>query len=80
MRQVLDLIEALDRSDAQSEGSAQIVWRLTEAHTNSPPFTVTAEAFPVDPAVSVTLAAQRIVLFLEPKQSAGAIVANMIVK
>lgn len=60
MRQILDLIEALERTEATSDGSRRIVWRLTEAHTNSPPFTVTAEAFAVNPVISVGLEASRL--------------------
>jgi len=61
MRQVLDLIEALERSETAEMGTRLIVWRLTEAHTNSPPFTITAEAFPVNPVVSIGLEASRVI-------------------
>lgn len=61
MHQVLDVIEALEKAETAGGGERQIVWRLTEAHTNSPPFTVTAEAFPVDPVVSINLEASRVV-------------------
>lgn len=60
MRQVLDLIDALERTEASDGSGRQIVWRLLEAHTNSPPFTVTAGAFSIDPVVSVGLHAARI--------------------
>jgi hypothetical protein len=60
MRQVLDLIEALERSEDGSAESRQIVWRLTEAHTSSPPFTVTAQAFPRDPEVLIALQADQV--------------------
>lgn len=60
MRQILDLIEALERTESISAGSRQIVWRLTEAHTSSPPFTVIAEAFAINPVVSVGLEASRL--------------------
>ena len=60
MRQILDMIGTLEGMEAESGGERQIVWRLTEAHTNSPPFTVTAEAFSRDPQVSVTLEAERV--------------------
>lgn len=61
MHQILDVIEALEKAETGGGGKRQIVWRLTEAHTNSPPFTVTAEAFPVDPVVSINLEAARVV-------------------
>lgn len=60
MRQVLDIVEALERTEMGSAAERQIVWRLTEAHTNSPPFTVTAEAFPANPTVSVGMEAVRV--------------------
>ena len=60
MRQVLDLVGALEEVEAGSEGGRTIVWRLVEAHTNSPPFTVTAEAFPKDPQVSIAIEAGRV--------------------
>lgn len=60
MRQILDLVEVLEKTETANGGSRQIIWRLTDAHTNSPPFTVTAEAFPVNPIVSVGLEASRL--------------------
>ncbi|MFC4353171.1 hypothetical protein ACFOW6_16600 [Fodinicurvata halophila] len=60
MRQVLDMIETVECSENPHEAKRKIVWRLTEAHTNSPPFTVTAEAFSKDPEVSVSLEASRV--------------------
>lgn len=60
MKQVLDMIGALEGIEAGDGQERQIVWRLTEAHTNSPPFTVTAEAFPRDPQVSVAFEAERV--------------------
>lgn len=60
MRQVLDFIDALGRIEATDSGLRQIVWRLTEAHTNSPPFTVTAEAYSIDPLISIDLQATRV--------------------
>lgn len=60
MRQVLDVIDALEQTEAADGAGRQIVWRLLEAHTHSPPFTVTAGAFSVDPIVSVALQAERI--------------------
>lgn len=59
MRQVLDIVEGLENAEA-TEGSRQIVWRLTEAHTNSPPLTIVAEPFPVHPSLSVALEANRV--------------------
>lgn len=61
MHQILDIVEALERTESVDGKSRQIVWRLTNAHTNSPPFTVTAEAFPVDPSVSVAYEATRVI-------------------
>jgi hypothetical protein len=60
MNQVLDLIEALEQTEATDAGDRKIVWRLTEAHTNSPPFTVVASAYPVHPEVSVVMEANRV--------------------
>ena len=53
MRQILDLVGALEATEAADVAERKIVWRLTDAHTNSPPFSVTAEAFSRDPTVSV---------------------------
>lgn len=60
MRQVLDLVGALEGVEAGEDRKRQIEWRLVEAHTNSPPFTVTAEAFAKDPHVSVTMEVDRV--------------------
>lgn len=60
MRQVLDFVESLIQTETVESGGRQIIWRLTEAHTNSPPFTVTAEAFSADPTVFVGLKASRV--------------------
>ncbi|KRC79954.1 hypothetical protein [Sphingomonas sp. Root241] len=60
MKQVLDMIGALEGIEAGDSSERQIIWRLTEAHTNSPPFTVTAEAFSRDPQISVSLEADRV--------------------
>lgn len=60
MLQVLDMIGALAGIEAGDDSERQIVWRLKEAHTNSPPFTVRAEAYPRDPQVSVQLEAERV--------------------
>jgi hypothetical protein len=59
MRQVLDIVEGLESAES-TDGSRQIVWRLTEAHTNSPPFTIVAEPFPLHPSLSVALQANRV--------------------
>lgn len=59
MLQVLDMISAVEAAESSSEASRKIVWQLTDAHTNSPPFTVTAQAFSKDPEVSVALEAGR---------------------
>ena len=60
MRQVLDVVEVLERSETAEATDRQIVWRLTEAHTNSPPFTVTVEAFPMSPGISIGFEATRV--------------------
>mgnify|MGYP006919320046 CR=1 FL=1 len=60
MRQVLDLIAALENTESRTASSRQIVWRLTEAHTSSPPFTVVAEAFSTSPELSVESEASRV--------------------
>jgi len=59
MLQVLDMISAAEASENASASARKVVWRLTEARTNSPPFTVTAQAFSKDPEVSVALEAGR---------------------
>ncbi len=60
MRQVLDLVEALEHTETDFARDRQIVWRLKEAHTNSPPLTVRAEAFPINPALNIDLEADRV--------------------
>lgn len=60
LRQVLDMIEALEEIEINHERCRNIVWRLTDAHTNSPPFSVTAEAFPTSPEVSFVQEAGRV--------------------
>jgi hypothetical protein len=65
LNQVLDMIEALERSEAVNPNERTIVWRLTEAHTNSPPFTLVAQPFPSKPDLSVVLEANRVAGLLE---------------
>ena len=60
MHQMLDLVEALENTESGDASSRQIVWCLKEAHTSSLPFTVTAEAFPVNPDDSVAVEATRV--------------------
>jgi len=60
MEQVLDMVGALESFEASDEVQRRIIWRLTEAHTNSPPFTVVATAFPKDPQLSVAIEAERV--------------------
>lgn len=60
LNQVLDMIESLERSESVNPSERKVVWRLTEAHTNSPPFTLVAEPFPVRPDLSVVLEANRV--------------------
>ncbi|ALK07829.1 hypothetical protein BVIR_11 [Blastochloris viridis] len=59
MRQVLDVIELVEKAD-EVEGSeeSKVVWRLKRASTNSP-FTVEAQGWSKDPAVSVDVRAAR---------------------
>lgn len=60
MRQVLDFVDALELAEQKLLGGETIVWRLQSARTNSPPFTVVAEATGANPTVSVDLQAQRV--------------------
>lgn len=60
MKQVLDLVDALEHTEADAANERQIVWRLTEAHTNSPPLTITVEAFAINPAVAIDFEANRV--------------------
>ena len=60
LNQVLDLVDALERTESTSAGERQVVWRLTEAYTNSPPFTVVAQPFPAHPNLSISLEANRV--------------------
>ena len=60
MYQVLDMVGALEGIEADDESERKIEWRLTEAHTNSPPFTVVAEAYSKDPQLSVDTEAVRV--------------------
>jgi hypothetical protein len=61
MKQILDLVEALEHTEAAGSADRQIVWRLTDAHTNSPPLTITAEAFSISPAIAIDIEASRVV-------------------
>ena len=70
LNQVLDLIDALERSETLDASERQVVWRLTEARTNSPPFTVVAEPFPSRTDLIVFSEAQRVTtLFSEELRS-----------
>lgn len=60
LSQVLDMIEALEMAESTSQNERKIVWRLTRAHTNSPPFTLVAEPFPIKPELSIVLEANRV--------------------
>lgn len=60
MLQVLDMVGALENIEAGDENERKIIWRLVKAHTNSPPFTVVAEAYPKDPQVSIAIEAERV--------------------
>ncbi|MGY3328521.1 hypothetical protein ACVILI_001538 [Mesorhizobium sp. USDA 4775] len=60
MRQVLDFIELLEKSDPAEPGSAdRIVWRLSYATTNSP-FEIGAEATSKDPTISIAAKARMV--------------------
>lgn len=61
MKQILDLVDALEHTEAEATADRQIVWRLTDAHTNSPPLTITAEAFSISPAIAIDIEASRVV-------------------
>jgi hypothetical protein len=57
MRQVLDVIEIVDRADEiDAPADLRVVWRLKSASTNSP-FSVVAEGWSSDPAISVAVRA-----------------------
>jgi len=51
MRQVLSVFELLSYSTTESQ--QEVVWRLVEAKTNSPPFSVTAEARSIVPGINI---------------------------
>jgi hypothetical protein len=71
MHQILDLVAALESTEAGDSIERKIVWRLTDAHTNSPPFTVTASAFPRHPTMVIDVEAQRVTrLFAETVRGA----------
>ncbi len=54
LKQVLDLVDTLDALSQPDGDRDCIVWRLVEAHTNSPPFTAIVAGFPKDPEVSLS--------------------------
>lgn len=60
MTQMLDLVGAIESVEASKDAERVIVWRLVEAHTNSPPFTIVARPFAKDPQVSVDLDVDRV--------------------
>lgn len=51
--QVLDAVHALEDVEGSADKDRDIVWRLVEAHTNSPPFTVVLEPFGKDPEIPI---------------------------
>ncbi|ORE97464.1 hypothetical protein [Aurantimonas sp. 22II-16-19i] len=61
LRQVLDLVESVVAANANGGGKNVVIWRLTEAHTNSPPFTVEATAFALDATASIAAEASHMV-------------------
>ena len=60
LNQVLDVVDALERVETTSASERQIVWRLTGAHTHSPPLSVIAEPFPAHSNLSVYFEANRV--------------------
>jgi len=56
LRQVVDFFDLLSYSDDPASG--EVVWQLIEAKTNSPPFSVVAEAASVTPGVIVDAVAK----------------------
>lgn len=65
MLQVLDMISAAGTYESELDAARKIAWRLTDAHTNSPPLTVTAQAYSKDPEISVHLEAERALSHLD---------------
>ena len=58
MRQVLDLVELMEKADEVEGGDVRVVWLLRHASTNSP-FTVRAESSSSDPSIVVSMRASR---------------------
>ena len=54
LSQVLDLISALELYENEIHGGRDIVWRLKEASTSSPPFHLVAEPYAVQEDVPIT--------------------------
>ena len=65
LNQILDLVDVIVIAETSICSEQQVVWRLTEAHTNSPPFTVAIEPFSVsiDVPVNLTKAESAVKLF-----------------
>ncbi len=61
MSQILDFVKALECFSTTDNEAQVISWRLIKAHTNSPPFTVVAEAFPIDPSLHIEREASRVI-------------------
>ena len=59
--QITDLISTLEISESKEPENRQIVWRLTEAYTNSPPFTIVSVPYPVSDDQSVDNETDRVV-------------------
>lgn len=61
MNQVLDLVKVLEEIEIAQGDKNEIVWRLTEAHTNSPPLSVTVEAFSSGPEIFIDSTAEKVI-------------------
>tara|TARA_R110002124_G_scaffold27334_2_gene97527 strand:- start:928 stop:1755 length:828 start_codon:yes stop_codon:yes gene_type:complete len=61
MQHILDLVAALGKVEAAKGDGEKIVWRVKDAHTNSPPLTMLLVATALEPSVSVALEANRVV-------------------
>ena len=61
LNQVLDFISALELSETTNTSERQVVWRLADAHTKSPPFAIVAEPFPAHADLSGSLEANRVI-------------------
>lgn len=58
--QILEMLDILEELEKSQSGIASVKWMLREAHTNSPPFTLAADASAIEPGDRVDETAQRI--------------------